>query len=84
MRESIELELSGLNPILSRYINSIIKDLEKIKGFEVYSVNNWKSNLPTILPTIGSKLESEIVSRIDGLIITINDQKLRTKWSSLD
>lgn len=84
MRESIELELSGLNPILSRYINSIIKDLENIKGFEVYSVNNWKSNLPTILPTIGSKLESEIVSRIDGLIITINDQKLRTKWSSLD
>ncbi len=84
MLNEIKLELEKYPSQLSKSIWSIIKDLQKIDGFEVYSVDEWKSNLPTLLPTIGSRMESEIKNHIEGIKVLLQDQKLRKRWSSLE
>ena len=84
MKERIKLELEKYPSQLSKSIWNIVKDLSKIDGFEVYSVDEWKSNLPTLLPTIGGRMEGEIKTHIDGIKVLLHDQKLRRKWSSLE
>ena len=84
MKERIKLELEKYPSQLSKSIWSIVKDLSKIDGFEVYSVDEWKSNLPTLLPTIGGKMEGEIKTHINGIKVLLQDQKLRRRWSSLE
>ncbi len=64
--------------------NKIVKDLEKIEGFELNSIDPWSSNLKDILPMIGGKMEDEIKSKIEMTKMILKDQELRTKWSSLE
>jgi len=84
MKERIKLELEKYPSQLSKSIWNIVKDLSKIDGFEVYSVDEWKSNLSTLLPTIGSRMEDEIKKHIEGIKVILQDQKLRKKWTSLE
>ena len=84
MLNEIKLELEKYPSQISKSIWSIIKDLQKIDGFEVYSVDEWKSNLPTLLPTIGSRMEGDIKTHIEGIKVLLQDQKLRKRWSSLE
>lgn len=83
MKDNIKLQLEGYSHTTSKGITRIINDLNKINGFELESVRPWKSNLPTILPTIGNKIESEIKLTIDGMEVTSTDQKLRSNYTSL-
>ena len=83
MKNNIKLELEGYSQFTSKGIKKIINDLDKIDGFELHNVKPWKSNLPTLLPTIGSKMESEIKLTIDGMEVTYTDQKLRSNYNSL-
>lgn len=81
---NIEEELMSLPLQISRRVTKILFDLRKVEGFEVYTINKWSSNLPDILPIIGNKMEIEIRDYINGLLIILDDQTLRLKWSSLD
>jgi len=81
------LELISSNIIdypedIAKKISAMVIDLNNINGFKVKSYYKWDSNLPTIMPVIGIKIESEIKSWIEGLLLLNYDQKLRKEWLS--
>lgn len=72
-----EEEILKLEPTVAKAVSKIVRDLSKIKKFRVLSLTPWKSNLPEILPFIGSKMENEIKSYLEGVEIQANDQSRR-------
>lgn len=80
MKTELELQLSEYHPYVSKTIKKIEEDLSKIEGFEILSYKEWKSNLPTLLPLVGPRIEQQIKEHINGLVILMHDQKLRTQF----
>lgn len=72
--ELIEL---GYEPGLARIVCRTIADLEKIEGFRLVSARPWSSNLPEVMPSIGTKIEGEITKYIEGQEIMLMDQRRR-------
>jgi hypothetical protein len=80
MNEELKSQLDSQHPTLAKQAVCIIRDLNNIDGFEVQSIFPWKTNLPKILPTIGSRMESEIEQALNGTKILIQDQKMRQNY----
>ena len=74
----------GYSPALARIVNRVIKDMSKVEGFELISARPWKSNLPEVMPSVGGRIESEILSYIEGQEITILDQRRREVADSIE
>ena len=68
-----EEEINKLVPNVARAVNKIVSDLSKIENCKTLSLKPWKSNLPEILPFIGSKMENEIKTYIEGVEIQAQD-----------
>ena len=68
-----EEEINKLVPSVARAVDKIVSDLSKIDNYKILSLKPWKSNLPEILPFIGSKMEQEIKTYIKGLEIQAQD-----------
>ena len=67
----------GYSPALARIVNRVIRDMNKVEGFELINARPWKSNLPEVMPSVGGRIESEIFNYIEGQEITILDQRRR-------
>jgi hypothetical protein len=80
MRTDLETQLNEYHPYVSKNIKKIVDDLYKIEGFEVISYKEWQSNLPTLLPFIGGRIEENVKKRINELVILMQDQRLRTQF----
>ena len=68
-----EEEINKLVPSVARAVDKIVSDLSKIENYKTLSLKPWKSNLPEILPFIGSKTEYEIKTYIEGVEIQAQD-----------
>lgn len=68
-----EEEINKLVPSVARAVDKIVSDLSKIENYKILSLKPWKSNLPEILPFIGSKMEHEIKTYIEGVEIQAQD-----------
>lgn len=74
----------GYSPALARIVLRVIKDMSKVDGFELIRPRPWKSNLPEVMSSVGSRIESEIFTYIQGQEITILDQRRREIAEGLD
>jgi len=70
-------ELAKLDSAVAKAIDNLRRDLCRIKKFRIQSLSPWKSNLPEILPYVGSRMECEISIHIRGLEIQAADQRRR-------
>jgi hypothetical protein len=80
MKTEIKEQLESINPSTARLAKKIIADLQSISGFEVLSVQPWKSNLPILMPFVGTRMESEISDHIKGHNILMQDQRMRENY----
>jgi len=67
----------GYAPALARIVSRVLKDIQKVNGFELINVRPWKSNLGEIMPNIGQRIETEIRNYIEGQEIILLDQRRR-------
>ncbi len=67
----------GYTPALARIVYRVLKDIQKVNGFEIIKVRPWKSNLGKIMPNIGDRIETEIRNYIEGQEIILLDQRRR-------
>jgi hypothetical protein len=80
MKTEIKDQLEKIAPSTARLAKKIIVDLQSIRGFEVLSIQPWKSNLPDIMPFVGTRMESEISAHIEGHNILMQDQRMRENY----
>jgi hypothetical protein len=74
----------GYAPALARIVSRVLKDVQKIHGFELIQARPWKSNLGKIMPNIGDRIETEIRNYIQGQEIILTDQRRREVSNNLE